>query len=1010
MKRRLPLMRAFPIALLLIAHIFWSSSVKAQQTSEVKGTVRGENNHPLGNVSIVVRNAQVKFVTGTKTDSAGVFIINVPPRGGYEFTFTSVGYEPQTVSGYSVKGRLTNTLDVEMKAAAASMDQVVVIGYGTQKRKDLTGSVASISEAQIAKVPISNIGTALKGRIPGLDIVSAGTDPGSGNSILLRGRRSFKASNAPLIILDGMAYYGSLNDINPYDVKSVDVLKDASTTAIYGSQGANGVIIITTKRGRVGAPRFTFDSYIGTRSNYGEIPVLNAVEYVERGREARRAAGTYPQTPTDSADKAMLGALQFANYKEGVNTDWQKLLFKKGIQQNQQLSVSGGTEAFQYSISANHYSETGTIPRQKFERYSLKTNLDVRFSSKFKAGTSILLSHNIQQLDVEDAAVDEALAYIPLGKPYDDNGNPLRDPVNDGYRVNPLSDIVFDAYRKRNKRWAPYINLYGEYKILPSLTYRINLNGDANLTASKVSAASNSIIRRGDVNWAAVYNGQTNRYQYESILTFDKIFGDHHLTLTAVNSLQKSHAEMDSVSVKNLPYDQSRYYNIGSATNIDAYNSNLIEWTLLSNAGRLFYSFKDRYLLTATIRADGASQFAPNHKWGYFPSVALSWRLTEENFMQKLSWLSNLKVRASYGVSGNQGIDPYQTQGNLTSTTYAYDEASAYGLRPGVLANKNLKWESTSIWNLGLDFGFFNERINGSLNLYRSRTNDLLMDRYLPVTSGFQTVLQNVGITENKGIDLSLNSINVRNSDFQWQSNVIFYLNREQIVSLYNGKVDDVGNRWFIGKPISVFYDYKKTGIWQNDKANEAAKYGYKPGQIQLLDVNQDSAYTDKDRIILGSRQPKFVMNLTNTFSYRNWELSVDFYTRWGSMNYVPVFVPESLNRLNKIKVDYWTPQNPTNAYPQPNDKFQGYTYASTLAYRDASFIKLRQLSLGYTLPQQICNNLRLKNAKVYLTGDNLLTWTRSDINDFNLEPEASGNILSLPAQRTMIVGLNITF
>lgn len=1011
MKRRLFPNRASAIGfLLLLAQIFWTFSGEAQQNGNVKGTVRAENNQPLPDVSVVVRNNQTKFTTGTKTDALGVFKISIPTGEGYDFTFTSVGFEPHTLTGYSVKSGET-ILEIGMKSSAGSMDQVVVVGYGTQKRKDLTGAISSISESQIAEVPMSNIGTALKGRIPGLDIVSTGGDPGSGNSILLRGHRSFNASNAPLIILDGMAYYGSINDINPYDVKSVDVLKDASTTAIYGSQGANGVIIITTKRGRIGAPQFSFDTYVGVKSNYGKIPVLNSEEYVERGREAGRAAGTYPQAPTDSADKAMLGALQYANYKAGINTDWQKLLFQNAIQQNQQINLSGGAEAVQYSISANHFSETGTIPRQKFERYSLKTNLDVKFSSKFKAGTSVLLSYNIQQLNVEDVSLDEALTYVPLGKPYDDNGNPIYDPVNDGYRINPLSDIVFDSYRQGYKRWAPYINLYGEYKILPSLTYRINLDADANLSASKISAASNSIGRRGAVNLASIDDGQSNRYQYESILTYDKTFAQkHRLTFTGVNSLQKSHAEQEYIAVKNLPYVPSRYYNIGSAANIDSYSSNLTEWTLLSFAGRLFYGYKDKYLFTGTIRADGASQFAPNHKWGYFPSAAVSWRMTQEEFMKSVSWLSNLKLRLSYGISGNQGIDPYQTEGNLTKTTYAFDEAAAYGLRPGVLANSDLKWESTAVLNFGLDFGFFNERINGSLNLYKSKTTDLLMSRYLPITTGFQTVLENVGSTQNKGIDLSLNTENIRNAEFQWQSGLVFYLNREEIMSLYNGKIDDIGNKWFIGKPISVFYDYEKTGIWQTDKVNEAAKYGYKPGQIQLLDVNGDSAYTDKDRVILGSRQPKFVLNLSNSFGYRNWDLSFDFYTRWGSLNYVPILAPESFNRLNKIKVDYWTPQNPTNAYPQPNGKFQGYTYGGTLAYRDGSFIKLKQISLGYALPHSFGNNAHIKSAKVYITGTNLWTWTKSDLSDYYLDPEAAGNVLTLPAQRTVIVGLNITF
>lgn len=979
-----------------------ANEIFSQQQKTLSGKVTDSSGGLLPGVAVVVKGT----TKGTITDVDGKYTLpNVPLNSVLVFSF--VGMKTLEVA---VENK--TTINVTLSEESIGLDEVVAIGYGSQKKKDITGSVASISDKDFQNKPMSNIGAALTGRVAGLDVVSSAMTPGSTSSILLRGKRSFVASNDPLIILDGITFYGSINDINPYDIKSVDVLKDASSTAIYGSRGSNGVIIITTKRGQVGSPKFVLDSYAGLRSNYGNIPVLNSQGFVDRAREAARAAGTYPLSEiSDENDKLLLGTIQYANYKAGVDTNWQDLLYQNGFQQKHQLSVTGGSEAVQYNVSGNYFDQEGTIPTQKFDRYSLKTNLDIKLSPKFKAGTSTLLSYTNQNQRMSGGSVGEALVYSPLGKPYDENGNPILDPVNDSYRLNPLVDLLYDSYRYANKHSSAYINLYGEYTILPTLTYRINLNADVNVNTKKKSATSNSIVRRRDTNYASIQNEESNRYGYEGIITYDKTINkDHHLTVTGINSVQKSHIEADSIQVTKLPYDPSRYYNIGSATTVNSYYSNLNEWSLLSFAGRVFYGFKEKYLLTLTMRSDAATQFAPKHKWGYFPSAAFGWRISEENFLKRMDWISNLKLRLSYGVSGNQAISPYQTQGSLTRTTYAYDESPAYGLRPAELANKDLKWETTGVYNIGFDFGFLQGRINGNLELYKSKTTDLLMYRYLPVTTGFETVLQNVGITQNKGFELSLNTINIEHQNFRWENGLTFYLNREQIVELYNGKVNDVGNKWFIGQPIGVYYDYKKIGIWQSNEAAEAAKYGYKPGQIKLLDVNNDGAYTDVDRIIVGSRQPKFVFNLNNTFKYYNWDLTFDLYTRWGSTIYCGTFVQDSFTRLNKLKMDYWTPNNPTNSYPQPNNNFQNYTYSSTLGYRDGSFIKLKQLSLGYTIPQSMCNNLHLSNARIYISGENLMYWTKSDLKDFNLEPEWSGDALGYSAYRTFIMGVNISF
>lgn len=972
----------------------------SQQQKSIYGKVTDASGVSLPGVSVVVKGT----TTGVITDMDGKYSLSkVPDNSVLLFSFVGMKTQEITVEGKS-------TINVILVEESIGLDEVVAIGYGTQKKKDITGSVASITDKNFADMPMSNLSQALIGQIPGLDVVASGNNPGDGAQIRLRGQRSFVASNDPLIILDGIPFNGSINDINPYDIKAVDVLKDASSTSIYGSLGANGVILITTKRGEIGSPKFMLESYVGSKVIYDRLPTMTGEQFAERGRESFRAAGSYTDTGTnDGLDKLFFRPVEYNNLKAGKWTDYQDLLLQNGKQQKHQLSVMGGTKAIRYNIAGNVLSEEGIIPSMKFERYSLRTNLDIALTSKVNIGASTLLTYNIQNRK-SSGALTEALRNSPLGSPIADDGTPRFDPADDGYRVNPMSDYIWDSYRYDDKHWSANINVFGEVKILPELTYRINLGNELKLNTRKESAGSSSIFRRGQTTFAQIDNSVRNKKLYESILTYDKEFnGDHHFTVTAVHSIQSSRRESSGSSVSDLPYVLSRYNNIGSATVINGVNSDLAEWNLISYVGRVNYGYKSKYLMTLSVRADGASQFSPTHKWGYFPSAALGWRISEENFMKSAEWITNMKLRFSYGVSGNQAISPYQTQGSLANTTYAWDESAGYGLRPSELANKNLKWESTSVYNIGLDFGFLNGRISGNLELYNTDTYDLLMFRKLPITSGFDQVLENIGKTNNKGLELGLHTINIKKSDFGWNSDFSFYLNREQIVELYNGKVDDIGNTWFIGQPIYVYYDYKKIGIWQTEEAATAATFGSKPGDIKLFDKNPDGKYTDADRMIVGTREPKFVFDLTNSFKYKNWDLAIKTYTRWGNTIAGP-FNLQPVNRENQFMVDYWTPTNPTNEYPRPDSRSLTYTYGSTLTYKDGSFIRLRQLSLGYTLPKSVLDHVKITNARIYLTGENLWYWTKSEFRDLNIEPESAGDAGAYPASRTFMAGINITF
>lgn len=974
-----------------------------QQQFIVKGTVNDVMGPVIG-ASVVEKGNPTN---GTITDIDGNFSLSVKPNTTLIVSY--IGYKSQEV--LVVAGK---PLIIKLIEDNEILEEVVVVGYGSQKKKDLTGSVASVSDEQFKDLATGDVGQVLVGRIPGLDIIGNNVEPGGSSQIRLRGNRSFVASNDPLIILDGMIFNGSMNDINPYDIETIDVLKDASSTAIYGSRGSNGVIIITTKRGKLGKPQVMLDSYVGVQSAYGTVPVLNAEEYVEFMREAFRAKGQYPDTPNDEADHGILGDLMFNNYKAGQSVDWQDMVLRDAFQQKHQLTIMGGSEAVRYNVTASAYTQQGIVKSTDFERFTIRPSIEVNFSKKLKAGLNTLLSYNVRKSKINASlALEDAMFNSPLGSPVEEDGTPRFDPANNGYRKHPLSDLLFDSHRWEAKRWAAYISSYAEYHILPELTYRLNLGVDANIGTTKQASGDKSLERRGSLSNAYIDDAQYMRTNYESILTYDKTFNDiHHLTVTAIQGWQTSYMEKERIELQDLPYVPARWHNIATAGTVTAQSSDMQKSALLSFAGRVFYGLYDKYLLTLSMRADGASQFSPGHKWGYFPSAALAWRMSEEAFLKDVNWLSNLKLRLSYGVSGNQAISPYQTQGSLTNTIYSFGASTAaLGLRPGELANKNLKWESTTVYNLGLDFGFFNGRINGNIEIYKSKTTDLLMKRKLPSTTGFAEVLENVGATQNKGIEWALHTQNIQNKNFQWNSDLTFYLNREEIVELYNGKVDDVGNKWFIGEPIDVYFDYKKIGIWQLGEEEQAKKYGQAPGEIKLQDTNDNGQYDDGDRVILGTKQPDFVLTFGNTFKYKNWDLYADLYTRWGNRAHVGFYNTTSSGYTNRPSGDYWSPTNPTNDLPRPNAQWQYWPFGWTLCDTDGSFIRLRQLTLGYTFSRKLLGKMHLSKLRLYMSGQNLWYWTKSDkIRNMNLEPDTYGEIGRMPSSRTFIFGLNVTF
>jgi TonB-linked SusC/RagA family outer membrane protein len=989
----------------------------ADQQRKITGKVTDKAGQPLIGVGVIVKGTTV----GALTDIDGNYTLTLP-EGATALTFSFIGMTPQEIA----IGPQTS-INVVLQEDAIGLEEVVVIGYGSVKRKDLTGSVSSVSEEKITDRPVSRLDQALIGAIPGLDIITSGGTPGASTSILLRGKRSFSASNAPLIIVDGMTFYGDINDLNPADVKSIDVLKDASSTSIYGSRGANGVIMITTKTGQVSKPKFSFDSYAGPEIRYGYMPVANGPQYAEWTREAYRATGGYNSTTTDPAlDALIFDVIELPTVTSGGQGQrYQDDLFRNGFQERHQLGVNGGTEAVRYSLTAGYLHQEGIMPDDMFNRISMNTKIDVTISPKVTAGTSIQLSYNANSQKSNRAALSYAFNGDPLGQLILPDGSINFQLTTDSYEINPMVDYWYDSYRAQGKNYSAFINAYADYKITPHLTYRVSVGTNARLGTSGDFTGYYSISTNKGLPKANVSERLTGTNSYESTLTYNKTFNENHnLTVTAVQGIQTQKQESQAASVQDLPYETSRFYNIGTANTVNAVSSGLQEWALLSYVGRINYGYKSKYLATVSMRVDGASQLAEGHKWGYFPAVSLAYRISQEKFMEGTkNWLQDLKIRLSYGVTGNQAISPYQTQGSLTRTTYAWNEANGFGYRPLTFANKNLKWESTGVYNFGLDFALIKGRISGSIDLYNTHTYDLLMYRKLPVTTGFDQVLENVGSTSNKGLEMSIHSTNISKNGFDWKTDLSFSANRTKIDELYSGKVDDIGNRWFIGQPINVFYDYEKIGIWQLDEAAEAAKYGETVGQIKVKDQQPDNKHNSDDMVILGNPDPKWIANISNQFKYKNFDLGFTVYVRWGGMTSVGNFAPYSKKRYNKFIFDYWTPTNPTNAYPRPNQLYDnaGGLWGTTLTYRDASYIRVSTASFGYSLPKSILTKIKISSARVYFTTENPFYWTASELRKFNMKPDFAPtrgttditdtySTGTYPATRTFVLGVNLVF
>ncbi|GAA0558031.1 TonB-dependent receptor [Chitinophaga japonensis] len=963
---------------------------------KIRGRVTDAKGMALPGVTVLVKGSN----RGAITDGAGIFFLEA--AAGEVLVCSMSGYLAQSIA---VSGEEMN---IVLQEDIKGLEEVVVVGYGTQKKRDVTGALASVSGKEIAEQPVTNAIQALKGRVAGVDVYNSGNEPGASASILIRGQRSITAGNAPLVVLDGIPVMdASFNEINPNDIASIEVLKDASSSAIYGSRGANGVLLITTKRGKTGKTNISYDAYYGVTSITRTLDLMDGPQFAQLRREAARTADPNNEYPPDAT---LFDDIALQSLATGRSTDWQDLVYHQGAKQNHQLSITGGKEKTQFAISLNYFREKGIIDKTDYTRGALRINLDHQVNDRIRLGVSTFASRSVQNV-TDNTVFDNILRLNPLGVPYDSAGNLLFRPTNDeGQRVNPLM-IIRNTTDQRYKTRV-FASVYGEWNITKDLSYRLNVGPEMEVAREGIFRGSLTDANQGGNATASLTDQEVFSITLENILKYDHRFGrDHHIGVTLLQSSQQQVGNSSGISANKLPSEAQSYHNLQTAGEVTGISSDYRKWLLLSYMARVHYDLRDRYLFTVTARADGSSVFAPGHKWGYFPSAAAAWRIDGEPFMQQLRAVNALKLRVSYGSTGNNGIQPYGTFSTLQKGAYAFGSTGNIGFLPATIANPNLEWEITRELNVGIDFGLYNNRITGSVDHYIANTKNLLLTRSIPGSTGYTEVLENIGATRNKGWELSLSTVNIASpGGFRWQTDLNIGINKNAIVQLYGDGTDDVGNSWFIGRPIGVFYYYRKTGIWQASEREAAEAYGFEPGMIKIEDVNNDKQYSDQDRVILGNRLPSWTGGITNRFFYRGLELGIVINTRQNYMLYSMWY--ENNNRLagryNNLDVDYWTPENPTNDNPRPDKNQENVYLGETLAFRDASFVRVKNLSLTYTLPQAWLQHAGIRNLRISASAENPFTFTSYKGQD--PEFETDGTRAMYPTVKMYAIGLNAAF
>lgn len=982
------------------------------QSKTVTGKIIDSTGEPVIGASVLVKGT----TNGVISDIDGNFSIQgVANDAVLQISF--VGYKAQDIS---VAGK--TRIDVTLVEDTEMLDEVVVVGYGVQKKSDVTGALASVSSEELNTKPVSNAFEALQGKAAGVDITSS-QRPGELGDIRIRGNRSLNASNSPLYVVDGVPLNsGGIETINPRDIESIDILKDASSTAIYGSRGANGVILITTKRGKTGALTLNYSGSVTIENLVDKSPAMSASDYITWRRWAYYNAnpstnpmGNQPDYDRDQ-DYFSGDAAALANVNKGwvngtwdgskvTDTDWGGMVTQTGITHEHTLSASGGTENMQGFFSFGYLNNEGTQKGQEYERYNMAMSVDLQAKPWFKMGGSINAAWSVQDYGYSRTGQSSksgptdiygAAKAIPrYTVPYDENGDII---LNPGGSVTNVYTVV-DEWTKSNDNRQTFRALGSFYaqvdfgKIwepLDGLSYKFAFGPDFRHYRKGIFIDSSSAVRAGGSNYASWASERHFSWTLDNMIMYNKTFGEHSIGVTLLQSASKYNMESGSMSEQNVLIPEFLWNNMGliDITNTKyaaSMGTGLSESQLASYMARVNYSFKDRYLLTVSGRYDGSSVLADGNKWDFFPSAALGWRIDQEDFMSDISWINQLKLRFGMGTTGNAAVDPYGTLGVIGAYWMPFSTGNTmifvtnepyYSSSSNLMSNKNLSWEKTTQFNYGIDFSFLNGRIGGSMDIYHSRTSDLLMRMTIPSLSGYPAMMANVGQTKNFGVDMTLNFVPVRTKDFEWASDLNLAYQKDEIVELSNGKVDDISNAWFIGESISVHYGIASDGLWQESDAAEMEKFNangheFEPGKVKPIDQNGDYVIDDKDRVILGNKNPRWTMGWSNTFSYKGFDLSIELYGRFKYM--ISTGGEGQYGMYNQREIDYWTPDNTDAEWQKPiYSTAGGDEYSSLLGFKEASFIKVRNISLGYNFNKNICNKLGIGSLKIYAQGKNL--------------------------------------
>ncbi|MDY0985981.1 TonB-dependent receptor [Flavobacterium sp. CFBP9031] len=1035
---------------ILLFLLFLTAGIQAQNTtpliqSKLDGTVVDDiTNQPIIGASVTIKGT----THGVVTDAEGKFYFQTGQKFPYTLIVTYIGYKKIEVIVEK------NPVIINLKEERQELDELVVVGYGTQKRKDITGSVSSVPKANLSQVT-SSADNLLRGAVAGVVVTQSSGRPGASSSVRIRGGNSITAGNEPLYVVDGILIYNDnsnsgagvtyagasvnvLSTINPADIESIEVLKDASATAIYGSRGANGVVIITTKKGTKGQDNISYQGYFGFQNISKKLKLMNASEWASLRNDVQASIGQAP-----SFSPSQIEAL-----KTSGNYDWQSAAFITAAPvQSHNLSFSGGDEKSRYAVSAGYFDQDGIVLGSDFKRISLRVNYERNYSQKFKFGVNANYTNSIANgVGTNGGAAagrnPNPLVSVVLTAPvvpiknadgsYNVTNNPYATSVN-GYIPNAINDL--DNTTNETKLNRILTSLFGEYKFNKELTAKVAISGDVLNTKQNYYAPSNTTTGAGTKGLASIGERSVGSVLNENTLNYNTHFGENHkFSALGGYTLQYTKGEVVNAGAQTFVNDANTYNAIQDGVPVKPY-SDAYESVLKSWLARVNYSYKGKYNFTLSGRADGSSRFGSESLWGYFPSAGFSWNITDEEFANNIKGVTEAKLRITAGTTGNQEIGNYLPLASMGSVNYSFGGTLYTGLAPTRLANPDLKWEKTNQYNVGLDLSLLDRKINFVFDVYYKKTKDLLINVPVPLSSGYATVLQNIGGVENKGFEVGLTTENIKTENFAWNSNIVFSLNRNKVTEIGNGV-----NEFFpvvpngsllqqqpvivkVGLPLGSFWGYKTNGIFQTqEEVNTQPKINSlantKVGDRKYVDTNGDGVITALDKGNLGTSQPKFVGSFSNTISYNDFDLNFSFQGAYGGKIFNALNQQLEISTLGTNAAstlnDRWTPTNPSNEIPRASSSPLGIV--SERYVEDASFLRLKLITLGYTLPKSVSKKLGTKSVKIYISAENLITWTKYTGYDPEVSSYEQNNLYpgidfgSYPNSKTFISGLNVTF